>query len=286
MTSTDAVIRLCSGAGRWYPGTKTALSDMVRGFLQDAISPPVTRPILSALAPHAGYVYSGPVAGETFRAIERQMQRGREVDTFVVLGFSHRGPGEGICLMDGDYFRTPLGLSSLDKECLAFFKTHAPRVRADAAPHMAEHSAENLIPFIQSIAPQAALVVALVGHIDKSELENFCKALEMQSQEKSIMVVASTDMLHDPDYDLVTRTDRNTLEMLSNMDLAGLEQAWRYDQQILCGIQPAKVAMRYAQLKGARQGEVLRYRNSGDDHPESRGQWVVGYGSVVFTGDP
>ena len=102
------------------------------------------------------------------------------------------------------------------------------------------------------------------------------------AENKKILVVASTDLLHDPDYPLVTRTDQQTLQQIAALDEHALLNRWRPDNQICCGLMPVLTAIRVAKGMGCTKGTPLYYRNSGDDHPESRGNWVVGYGAMVF----
>ena len=92
------------------------------------------------------------------------------------------------------------------------------------------------------------------------------------------------NLLHDADYEKVTNTDKNTLRLMEKMQIMKLWSEWSYDHQVCCGISPVMAAMKYAEKHGATIGDLLYYRNSGDDYPESRGNWVVGYGAVVFSG--
>ena len=102
------------------------------------------------------------------------------------------------------------------------------------------------------------------------------------AKERAIVVVASTDLLHDPDYAKVGETDRVTMRQIAALDAKGLSKRWSYDMQVCCGIGPVLTMLQFAERLGCRAGTVLRYRNSGDDNPESRGNWVVGYGATVF----
>ena len=280
---SDKVIREALGAGRWFPGGQRELGSMVQGYMADAGTAELSGPIVSAIAPHAGYVYSGKVAGYTFRAIKDNAAAGHRPETVVVLGLSHRGGFKGVALMDGDIVKTPLGEVEIDKEALKELTAGSSRIFADYAPHSGEHSAENEIPFVQAALPGAKIVVGIIGDHDSKTLDDLVTALEGLSKKKKILVVASTDMLHDADYELVGRTDRATLKKVALMDYSGIEKDWSYSKQIFCGLAPVVAAMRYAALKGCRKGTVLYYRNSGDDFPEGRGRWVVGYGAAVFT---
>ncbi len=279
---TQRVVRVSAGAGRWFPADKATLSRMVGEFIAKAQVPPVTGRILGAIAPHAGYVYSGSVAGYVFRAIQDQAARGMAPDTVVILGFSHRGGCRGICLMDGDAIRTPLGETPLDKEAAAFLTARSPLVVMNAAPHHGEHSAENQVPFVQTVLPKARLVLALIGDLDPATQQALVSALDDLAHTRPLLVLASSDLLHDPDYSLVTRTDRASLERVAALKTRELLSTWSYERQTFCGMAAVAATMLFAERQGCREGIVLRYRNSGDDHPDSRGQWVVGYGAVVF----
>ena len=273
--------RWARGSGKWFPGDSGQLERMVDGYLSSAEIPPVGGRIVGAVAPHAGYVYSGPVAGYTFRAIrDNAAENGPE--TVVILGFSHRGGFSGVALMDGDAIETPLGRAALDNASGEFIAERCSRIAFNYAPHAEEHSAENQIPFLQQALPETPMVVALMGDHDSRTVGDVVSALSALAENKRILVVASTDLLHDSDYDLVSRTDRCTLDQMAAMDIAGLLDRWDYSSQVCCGIGPVAAVMRFASLRGCVEGTVLRYCNSGDDFPESRGNWVVGYGACVF----
>jgi len=277
------IVRGALGAGKWFPGTRRELSDSIQNFLSCDYSPEIKGLISAIMVPHAGYLYSGPVAGYAYRAVQENASVHGAPETVVVLGFSHRGQCRGVALMDGTAFSTPLGVTPLDAEAAALLLAADPRITLDARPHVGEHSLENQVPFIQTVLPSASLVMALIGDRDSDTLEALAHALAILSTKKRILVVASSDMLHDASYERVRKTDQATLRKVVAMDITGLLLDWDYSHQILCGIGPVVAAMKYAVKRGATKGILLRYRNSGDDHPESRGQWVVGYGAVAFS---
>lgn len=276
------ITRAACGAGRWFPAGKAELQKMVNGFIDKAEVSGLKGRIVGAISPHAGYVYSGPVSGYVFKAIKEQAEKGNAPDTVVILGFSHRGSFPGVALMDGDVISTPLGEAVLDRAAAQILTVNRNAIKFDYAPHHGEHSAENQIPFVQSALPKAKLVVALMGDHNPQSINQLVSGLADLARQKKILVVASSDMLHDPDYDLVTRTDKATLKIVEAMDDKKLLQEWSYDRQIFCGMAPVVVTMRFAAGQESRRGTVLHYENSGDKYPESRGQWVVGYGAVVF----
>jgi AmmeMemoRadiSam system protein B len=279
---TPRKVHRAAGSGRWFPGDRAELQSAVDGYLARADVPAMTGRIVAALAPHAGYVYSGPVAGYTFRALQEDAAAHGSPDTVVVLGFSHRSGFSGVAFMDGDALQTPLGDAVLDGEAVGLLAGGSKRIYTDSAAHAGEHSAENQVPFVQVALPEAALAIGLMGDHDPVTVDDLVAALVSLAERKTIVVVASTDLLHDPDYDRVTATDGETLYTIGALDHEGLLASWSYSRQVCCGIGPVVTAMRVAEARGCPAAEVLCYRNSGDDHPESRGNWVVGYGAVVM----
>ena len=281
-SNNPKIVREACGAGRWFPAGKAELQKMVNGFIDQAEVGNLKGRIVGAISPHAGYVYSGKIAGYAFKAIKKQAEAGNAPETVVVLGISHHGGFPGAALMDGDAIATPLGETALDRGAAKIMMANRDTIKLDYRPHQGEHSAENQIPFVQAALPKAKLVVALIGDHNPKTLAQFADGLADLAGQKRILVVASSDMLHDPDYDLVGRTDKATLKIVAAMDDQKLLQEWNYDRQVFCGLAPVVVVMRFAAGQGCKNGTVLKYENSGDMHPESRGQWVVGYGAVVF----
>jgi len=276
------IVREAYGAGRWFPDGKAALERMVSNFIDRAETGELKGPIVGAISPHAGYVYSGPISGYVFNAIKKQAKAGNAPETVVILGFSHSGAFPGVTLMDGDAIATPLGETLLDQEASDILVKGRSAIKFSYAPHRGEHSSENQIPFVQAALPKAKLVVALMGDHNPQSINQLVEGLTELAKTKKILVVASSDMLHDPDYDLVTRNDKATLKIVEAMDDKKLLEAWAPDRQIFCGIVPVITVIRFAAGQGCKKGTILKYENSGDKHPEGRGQWVVGYGAAVF----
>jgi len=281
----DRIVRRARGSGRWFPASRSELKQMVTTAIEEADVPEIGGTIVAAVAPHAGYVYSGPVAGYTFQALKQNAVAVGQPDTVVVLGLSHRAGFPGVALMDGDIFETPLGRTDLDVEGGALLANSSERIGFAYDPHAGEHSAENEIPFVQVACPESKLIVGIIGDHDRSTVRELVRALDKLAETKRIVVVASTDLLHDPDYDKVRKTDQKTLESIVALDDSALLDEWDFSNQTCCGIAPVLTAIGFAKVRGCKTGTLLHYRNSGDDHPESRGSWVVGYGAVVFSSD-
>jgi AmmeMemoRadiSam system protein B len=275
-------VRDLQGAGRWFPGQPEALHEAVKGYIESASPAMLTSPLAAVVAPHAGYAYSGPVAGYAFHALQEHARQFGAPETVVVLGLSHRDHFEGLSVMEGSAIRSPLGETPLDRDIALRLAEH-PLISLNYAPHLQEHSAENEVPFIQYALPDTNLVIGLFGDHDMRTLNAVVEELVKISRDRNILLVASTDMTHSPDYDYVCREDQHTMELFKNLDAKGLEQNWSYDHQCFCGIMPVLSAIAYAGEKGCREGHVLAYQNSGDIAPESKGNWVVGYMAGILS---
>jgi hypothetical protein len=202
----------------------------------------------------------------------------------VVLGFSHQLAFQGVSVLAANIFETPMGDAVIDRGLSDELVRRCPVARLDTGPHCGEWSAENQVPFLQYALPETPLVVALIGgHVDSTE-RALADVLGEWMTNRRVQVVASTDMLHDADYDMALRYDRETLDVMTELDPEALARRWRPDCQCLCGVAPTLTAMRAAIAAGCDTATVLAYRNSGDDDLSGRGRWVVGYGVVAITG--
>lgn len=282
MHEPNGIVRPVYGAGQWYPGTPDELARTVEQYLTAAGPHPSQGRPLAALAPHAGYPYSGAVAGHTFRALRDAAQQGQAPAVVVVLGFGHRANFRGTALLDGTAIALPTGLLPIDQAAVATLTRPDGLIHTNAAPHAGEHSAENQLPFVQASLPGIPVVVGLMGDHHPDTIDALVAGLQALGREQQVLVIASTDLLHDADYAKVTRTDHATLDCITALQTEALAATWSPHHQVCCGIGPVLTAMRIAAGAGCRDGRLLHYRNSGDDWPESRGEWVVGYGAVVF----
>ena len=243
---------------------------------------------VGVIAPHAGYAYSGAVAACSLAALRTNAAAtGGAPDVVVVLGFAHSESYAGAAVMDARSFATPLGTAAIATDvarAMCAMPEGRGLLHARWGPHCGEHSAENEVPFVQHAFPDAALVVVLLGEHRAATVDAVAAVLaRVRAAHPRMYIVASSDMLHDSEWDVVRRTDAATLRLVARpADHAQLRRAWHADHQVFCGIGPVLVLMRTAELAGATRGLVLHYENSGDRDPASRHDWVVGYSSVIF----
>lgn len=273
------------GDGRWFPGRGPVLKAMIQSFL-NAAEPAACQsgrlPIVAGIAPHAGYAYSGAVAGNTYRALQESSRHGNGPDLVVVLGFPHRASLHGLAWLDADVIRTPAGDMAADRPFMNQVQSLLPNTFFDEACHAGEHSAENQLPFIQIALPGVPVAVGLLGGHSVGWTTALAGAMREAAAGRRVCLLASTDLLHDADYKRVVSCDEKTLLMMERLDSEGLNRAWSYETQICCGISPVLAALEWARASTCHCGRLLFYCNSGDIDPAGRGQWVVGYGSMVF----
>lgn len=269
-----ASVRPAAVAGLFYPGAKRALAEMVEGFLGERGAP--AAPAVSAtpadhrpkalIAPHAGYVYSGPVAASAFSTLSRSAAAIRRV---VLLGPSHFVAFRGLALPGHERLATPLGDVAVDPEGAAQV-LRLPQVRLYPEAHQREHSLEVELPFLQIALQEAWSVVPLV--VGESPAEEVGEVIDALWDGAETLVVVSSDLSHYLDYDAAQRTDRATAEAVVRLE-------GPLESRQACGARPINGLLQVARRRGMRC-ELLDLRNSGDTAGDpSR---VVGYGAFAF----
>jgi hypothetical protein len=249
-------------AGLFYPSDPDELARHVASYLEGALPPPPGDP-KAVIAPHAGYAYSGPVAGSAFGAL-----RTAPVRRVVLIGPAHRVPLEGLAIPDVGKLETPLGGVELDRE-LVETVAGLPQVVVDDAPHRDEHSLEVELPFLQRLFPALTVLPLVVGD---AAPEAVAEVLERAWGGAETAIVVSSDLSHYHDYATARRRDRATADAI-------LSLAAPLDAHSACGaaaINGLLVAARRHRLV-AREIDL---RNSGDTAGDRRR--VVGYGAFAF----
>lgn len=260
-------VRQPAFAGTFYPGKPDSLRSMVEGFLNDARTRMGQSSPKAIIAPHAGYPYSGPVAGSAFIQFQKDRHQIRRV---VLLGPSHRVALAGLAASGADAFATPLGHVLVDHEALALI-LDLPQVQILDAAHANEHSLEVELPFLQTLLPEAHIVPLLVGEATPEEVSDCLDRLWDGGETR---IVVSTDLSHFLDYETARELDRDAARKIEQMQFRDL------DSDQACGCAPVRGFLCGARKRGMR-GQLIDLRNSGDT-AGSRDR-VVGYGAFMFT---
>ncbi|MFA5138816.1 MAG: AmmeMemoRadiSam system protein B [Elusimicrobiota bacterium] len=281
--------RTAEFAGRFYPESPEELSREIDSYLDKAKVPRIEGDIVAALAPHAGYSYSGPVAAHTYKALQ-----GKKFDVVAIIGSPHRAPYPGLLLDERSAYRTPLGEVPVDLDALDKLRRSPARVRVSPEAHAGEHSVEVQVPFLQKTLEGFSILPMVAGAHSAEEAKPLGEALVKALEGKRALILASADLSHFPSQEDARRADLACLQAAAVMDPEYLftTEAALMDLRIkrmdcaCCGTGALAVAQAAAARLGADRGQVLRYANSGDVSGDP--DRVVGYGSALFlkTGKP
>ena len=274
-------IRRTAVAGTWYPGTASALAAAVDGYLAGIggeAGGHLTE-LVALIAPHAGLMYSGPVAAYAYHQL-----LDRSVGLVVLVGPSHFLGFEGVSIYRAGGFETPLGVADIDEECASAIMAAAPIVHERAAAHTREHSLEMQLPFLKRVAPEARIVPLVVGRQTAETARALGEALGAVLKGRNALLVASTDLSHYHDAATAARLDRVVIDHVSRFDVDGLQRALDAEPEHACGGGPTIAVMRAARCLGARDALILRYADSGDVSGDK--STVVGYLAAALGNAP
>jgi AmmeMemoRadiSam system protein B len=253
-------------AGRFYPADARELRATVRACMAAAPGPPPGPAPKAIIAPHAGYVYSGPIAATAYARLAADRETIRRV---VLLGPAHRVPFAGLAAPSDDAFETPLGAVRIDREALDAAAA-LPQVQVYDRPHDAEHSLEVHLPFLQETLGDVSLVPFAVGDASAAEVGEVIDALWGGPETR---IVISSDLSHYHDYETASRLDEATSRAIEALR----PEAIRYEDA--CGRNPINGMLTVARARGLRAA-TIDLRSSGDT-AGPRDQ-VVGYGAYIF----
>jgi len=264
-------VRQPAVAGRFYPGDRAVLLDELSSYLSPADSP---RPARGCIVPHAGYIYSGPVAGAVFASIEVPRR-------CLLLCPNHTGRGRPLAIMSSGTWQTPLGPVAIDSQLADTLKQQFPLLNEDRDAHRSEHAIEVELPFLQQRRPHFTFVPIVLGTGEFDVLEKLGQAAAsvLQAQSEPTLIIASSDMNH-YENDRITRVkDHKAIERILALDARGLYDVVTKEDVSMCGFGPAVVMLIAATHLGATAAELIKYATSGDVSGDR--EMVVGYAGVV-----
>jgi len=233
------------------------------------------QPALGLVSPHAGYVYSGAVAGELYSKIKIP-------DTVIVLSPNHTGHGVPFSIWPGGYWRTPLGDVKVDEELVNELVNRCDLLEKDKEAHLYEHAAEVQLPFIQYFRPEVKIAVMVLSSDNIRDLKyiGVCLSEVIQKLCPNALVVASSDMTHHESQDSASRKDQIAINEILALDEDSLFQKVRDLHITMCGIYPAVVMLVCSKERGCRNAGLIRYATSGDVTGEYN--QVVGYAGIII----
>lgn len=269
------MLRLPAVAGRFYPADPKELTSVIRNFSQ----PDAQQFAISAkacLVPHAGYMYSGHVAGAVFARVALPKK-------IIVLGVRHYPRGEPAAILSSGEWRTPLGDAPIDETLAIALRRECLLLREDSVAHSSEHSLEVQVPFLQALAPGFSFVPVALGTVQFESLVTVGEGIArvFANSKENVLLLTTSDLNHYED-DATTRTkDHKAIERLLALDARGLYDTCRNEEISMCGLGPAVVTLTALNSLGAKKAELVKYATSADVSGD-RSQ-VVGYAGMIFS---
>lgn len=268
-------VRRSAVAGSWYPEEPAQLAAQVDRYLSEVSAPPFPENVIGLVSPHAGLMYSGPVAAWSYRAVQ-----GGAYDVVVLVGPSHRVAFTGVAVYPRGAFDTPFGPVPVAEDVAAALCEATPVVCEDVATHGPEHSLEMQLPFLCRVLPGVPIVPMIMGYQSEATIRSLGEALGTVLAGRRALLVASSDLSHYLDARVASVVDQEVLDCIERFDAEGLMARLREQPDHACGGGPIMSVMLGARALGAHGGRVLRYGDSGDVSGDKKA--VVGYMAAAF----
>lgn len=259
-------------AGRFYPGDAATLSRDVKSYISE------TQPKISALGcvvPHAGYMYSGHVAGAVYGALNIP-------NNVLILGPNHTGMGHPLAIMSQGSWETPLGYAQINSSLAQELLKRFPLLGKDAEAHRTEHAIEVQLPFLQTIQANFSFVPITIGTSQLEVLHALGLVIGdvLSKQPEPVLIISSSDMNH-YENDTITRVkDHKAIDRILALDANGLSETVRAEKISMCGAWPTVVMLTAVKKLGAKSAQLVKYATSGEISSDY--QRVVGYAGIAI----
>lgn len=266
-----SVIREPVVAGQFYPDTKSKLEKMLSGLTEKTEK----ENALGAISPHAGYIYSGGVAGKVLSRLSEQK-------VFIIIGPNHTGRGAAFSVFPEGKWRTPLGLVDVDDNMGKRLVRNSDLFEADEAAHIYEHSVEVQIPFLQYLMKDFKILPIIIGDMNMANLKTAGKDIAeiAKAQGAGFSIIASSDMTHYEALETAEKKDRAALSSILELDENKLAEKVAEMNISMCGAAPVIIMLIAVKYLGAKTAELVDYKTSGDSSGDYAS--VVGYGGVII----
>ncbi|MFC1931248.1 AmmeMemoRadiSam system protein B [Chloroflexota bacterium] len=260
-------------AGQFYPGSASKLRAMLEMLVDEKAE---KREVIGLVSPHAGYPYSGPVAGAVISRIKFK-------DTFIIIGPNHTGKGKPLSIMTQGSWKTPLGEVKIDTELGKQILSGSSHLQEDDTAHQYEHSIEVQLPFLQYFQPDIRIVPITLAYssaaVYKETGRDIARAVKKLNRE--VVIIASSDMTHYESQESAQQKDTQAIDAILNLDENELLKRVEELDISMCGYAPAVSLISAARELGANSAELVKYQTSGDTTGDYAS--VVGYAGIIIT---
>lgn len=268
------MLRLPAVAGRFYPSDPSELTAVIRQYAkpEPGVAPVKVK---ACLVPHAGYMFSGHVAGAVFGKIALPPK-------IIILGVRHFPRGKSAAILTQGAWRTPLGDAPIDEKLAQSIRAACPLLAEDEVAHSVEHSLEVQVPFLQVLAPNFSFAPIALGTIRFEDLVSVGEGLGrvLASAPEEVLLLTTSDLNHYEDDATTRAKDAKALDRLLSLDARGLYDVCRNEEISMCGLGPAVAMLTAVHAIGAAQADLVRYATSGDITADRSS--VVGYAGMIF----
>ncbi|MBA4452341.1 MAG: MEMO1 family protein [Nitrosopumilaceae archaeon] len=274
-------IRTPAVAGMFYPGEKNKLTKLIQDCFTHPFGPEENSEkkqskIFGVICPHAGFVYSGPIACNSIRSISSESP-----ELFIIVGPNHWGIGRSVATMKDCKWETPLGSVEVDSESAEEICKLSQFIESDFFSHTREHSLEVQIPILQQTFSNFKILPISLINQSKEIAYDVGLAMSKIAKKKNTMIIGSSDFTHYEPNDFAHEQDMALIEPILEMDVEKFYDVLQKRKVTACGYGAIASTMIACKELGATKGELLRYATSGDVTGDTSS--VVGYGSIVFT---
>ena len=261
-------------AGQFYPGDKEELRRTIQDLIPNNTTP--KKKVIAAISPHAGYVYSGGVAAQTFSHIDLSTD-------IIIIGPNHHGYGSELAIMAEGIWQMPMGPVKINDRLAQEIMTKSDVFTDDQSAHLREHSLEVQVPFLQYFKQDLKIVPICASHIPFTKCQKAGEALAAAIKDwpHPVTMVASTDMTHYETRETAFKKDHLALKCIEKLDPAALYKTVIEEKISMCGFIPTVIVMIAANLLSANQAELVRYTDSGEASGNTR--QVVGYAGLLIS---
>jgi hypothetical protein len=266
------MIRKPAVAGSFYPGSEKELAAMIATMVDDGAP---KEDVIGLVCPHAGIIYSGPVAGATVSRI-------RITDTVIIMGPNHTGLGKPFSIMTSGTWETPMGNVEIDTDLAEKLGGHSSYLEEDTGAHLREHSIEIQLPFLLHFKKNFKIVPIVLSHATGSVYREIGQEIAEVLGElgREIVILASSDMTHYESQKEAERKDNSAIDAIMNLDDEALLERIASQNITMCGYAPVVALISAAKAMGARKAELIRYQTSGETSGDFTS--VVGYAGLII----
>ncbi len=269
------MVRYPVAAGKFYPGEKNSLIKILEKLVVKSVS---EINCLGCILPHAGYIYSGNVAGKTIAQVQVKK-------TCIIIGPNHTGLGKRFSVFSKGTWRTPLADTPVDEELAKDLIDNCSLLEHDTQAHQFEHSIEVIVPFLQYVRSDVKIVPIIAGLTDDmksfhSVAMDMAELLKKSGKLDDILIITSSDMTHMESLSVVEKKDKTAINKILNLDEQGLFNAVKNDNISMCGYIPAIIMLKCIKALGGKKAKLISYDTSASITNDYSS--VVGYAGMTI----